>query len=88
MKSFKYLCPGSHVSIGQEMIPILHKFFGEYDPFISYHSFKIAADIIRYNCGNKNENLSFFKKTLEYLKITHGIRHPLYAIASEFHTKI
>ena len=88
MKSFSYLCPGSCVSIGQEMIPILHEFFGEYDPFISYHLFKIASSHIRSKRVGKNEKLSFFKKTIDHLKITHGIRHPLYAIASGFHTAI
>ena len=70
--------------LGQEILPILHEFYGEYDPFISSRMIKIAACLTQFDGGDKNEKLSFFGKTRDHLEITHGIRHPFYLLTSGY----
>ena len=64
--------------LGKELIPILKQFFGEFDPYISLHLVKIAASLTLFKGCDKKERVSFLKMALDHLKITHGIRHPLY----------
>ena len=67
--------------LGQEILPIFHKIFGEYHHEITHHMFHICCILLRIDDYDKYEKRDFIRKTEKYLEITHGSDHLLYLLS-------
>ena len=66
------------LNLGQELLLIYHKIYGEYNQVISRHMFRVCCLLIGQSDVGRLEKVSFLKKTKDFIKITHGHKHRLH----------
>ena len=75
-------------TLGQEILPILNKIFGEYHKEISHHMFELCKLLLKQSDVEQAEKLSFIEKTRNHIKITHGSTHSLYSSAEKLESNL